>query len=367
MTKPLGFTQPSAWENHMANVQKQFEEFNDAIKLGEYTDSATLREKRDIILDKLRARLPEVFAAHGEDCPTFHFRDQGSYKMRTGVKPIDGDFDIDQGLYFEVAVADYSDPVVLKERVYEALEGHTKDVQLRRSCVTVFYQREGEAIYHVDIAVYSDASCNDDGKAKLAKGKRNSTADHRFWEVSQPELLEQTILDRFEGEDRGQFRRTIRYLKRWKDINFETTGNAAPRGIGLTVAAYNDFRACFTDRLAGERDDLASMKAVVDGVLGRFVDVWSSASERFVSRLRVDLPVEPYHDLFDRMTDRQMETFKGKLEALQSALAEAADDVDPVTACETLEKVLGSDFPVPAKSSTAQRVAPAIVGHSNSA
>lgn len=351
----------------MANVHKQFEDFNDAIKLGEYSDNATLREKRDIILEKLRTRLPEVFAAHGEECPTFHFRDQGSYEMRTGVKPIDGDFDIDQGLYFGVAIGNYPDPVVLKERVYEALEGHTKDVQIRRSCVTVFYQREGESIYHVDIAVYSDAASNDDGKPRLAKGKRNSAGAHRFWEISQPELLEQTIRDRFGGEDRKQFRRVVRYLKRWKDVNFDVSGNAAPRGIGLTVAAFNDFRACFADLLAGERDDLASMRTVVDGMRGRFTEVWSSSSERYVRRLRVDLPVEPYHDLFSRMTDHQMESFEDKLESLQSALASAADDVDPTTACETLSKVLGSDFPVPTKSSTAQRVAPAIVGHSNSA
>ena len=49
----------------------------------------------------------EVFAAHNETCPKFSFLDQGSYAMNTGVKPLDGDFDIDQRLYFEISIDAY--------------------------------------------------------------------------------------------------------------------------------------------------------------------------------------------------------------------------------------------------------------------
>jgi len=37
--------------------------------------------------------------------------------------PKDCDYDIDQGLYFKVSTDEYPDPVVLKLRVFEALEG----------------------------------------------------------------------------------------------------------------------------------------------------------------------------------------------------------------------------------------------------
>lgn len=156
----------------MARVQKQFDQFNGAIKLGRFEENGTLREKRDIIRRKLRERLPGVFAAHGEKCPAFFFRDQGSYKMGTGVKPLDDDYDIDQGLYFEIATSAYPDPVVLKRRVHEALDGHTDSVCIRRPCVTVTYHEEDEPIYHVDIAVYSDGSANADGKSQLASTLR---------------------------------------------------------------------------------------------------------------------------------------------------------------------------------------------------
>ncbi len=57
----------------MANVQPQFDQFDKAIRLGRFEENATLREKRDIIRQKLRDRLPEVFKNHGEPVPPTTF------------------------------------------------------------------------------------------------------------------------------------------------------------------------------------------------------------------------------------------------------------------------------------------------------
>lgn len=351
----------------MARVQKQFEAFHDTIKLKQFEENQTLREKRDIIRDKLEERLPDVFAQHGEACPTFYFRDQGSYEMRTGTQPLDGDYDIDQGLYFAVSTVDYPDPVVLKERVYEALVGHTKDVQIRRPCVTVFYQRDGESIYHVDLAIYSSGLHNADGKSRLAKGRENSTDAFRVWEVSSPQTLADTIWARFDGNDRRQFRRIVRYLKRWRDENFLKGGNAAPLGIGLTIATYDHLQPTYTDVVTGKADDLAALRKLVQAMLGRFVSVWDSDEQQWVRRLSVTLPVEPWNDLFEQMTNRQMATFEDKLATLLAALDAAADEIGPEEACKQLQKVFGDDFPVPQKEETAKRHVPAIVSSSSSA
>ena len=48
----------------MADVQRQFEEFHEAIRLKPYEDNATLREKRDIVLKKLKQRLKELEAQY---------------------------------------------------------------------------------------------------------------------------------------------------------------------------------------------------------------------------------------------------------------------------------------------------------------
>lgn len=351
----------------MANVQGQFEGFHEAIKLKRFEENQTLRDKRDIIRKKLRENLPGVFECHGEERRGFSFRDQGSYEMGTGVKPLDGDYDIDQGLYFEVGTDEYADPVVLKRRVHEALDGHTDDVHIRRPCVTVFYHRDGERIYHVDIAVYSVGSRNADGKARLAKGRENSAEEYRVWEVSGPQALADAIFSRFKGNDRDQFRRVVRYLKRWRDENFSEGGNASPLGIGLTVAAYDHLRPTYTDVFAGNADDLAALRALVRAILDRFTSVWDDKEQKLVRCLSVTLPVEPRSDLFAQMTNRQMGEFEDKLVALLEALDAANRAVDPVEACETLQRVFGLDFPVPKREETGKRHGPAIVSSSNSA
>lgn len=355
----------------MANVQGQFEGFHEAIKLKRFEENQTLRDKRDIIRKKLRENLPGVFEGHGEERREFSFRDQGSYEMGTGIKPLDGDYDIDQGLYFEVGTDEYADPVVLKQRVHEALDGHTDDVRIRRPCVTVFYHRDSERIYHVDIAVYSAGSQNADGKARLAKGRENSAEEYRVWEVSDPQALTDAIFDRFKGNDRDQFRRAVRYLKRWRGENFSEGGNASPLGIGLTVAAYDHLRPTYTDVFAGKADDLGALRALVRAILDRFTDrftsAWDNDEQKLVRRLSVTLPVEPRSDLFAQMTNRQMGEIEDKLEALLEALDAADRAVDPVAACETLQGVFGSDFPVPKREETGKRHGPAIVSSSSSA
>lgn len=352
----------------MAKVQKQFDDFNTEIKLKRFEENQTLREKRNIIREKLEDKLPGVFEAHGETCPDFWFLDQGSYKMGTGIKPLDSDFDIDQGLYFAVSTDDYPDPVVLKQRVHEALDGHTKDVRIRNSCVTVFYQRAGESIYHVDVAVYADGSEEADGKSKLAKGREHSGDEYRFWEVSNPQQLADHILDYFASEnDRSQFRRIVRYLKRWRDEQFKEGGNSAPVGIGLTIAILNDLSPKYSDPFVGTPDDLAALRPLIRNIIGRFKSQWDSEKLALVDRLTVELPIEPWTDLFAGMSVRHMADFKKKLEALRDALDFAADAVDPVEACERLREEFGSDFPVPDPVDTAKKHDPAIVSSSESA
>jgi hypothetical protein len=351
----------------MADVQRQFEQFHDAIKLDRFGESRVLREKRDIVRDRLDDELPGVFAAHGETCPDYEFRDQGSYEMGTGAKPLDGDYDIDQGLYFAVPPTEYPDPVVLKTRVHEALDGHTSSVRIRRPCVTVQYRRDGEPLYHVDVAVYSAAPANADGKARLAMGREHSADAFRVWNVSDPEGLTGVIFARFAGDDRKQFRRVVRYLKRWRDQNFSESGHAAPVGIGLTVAAYNRLQVSYSDWVARTPNDLAALRALVGSMLADFAPVWDAQEQAWVDRLTVTLPVEPWSDLFGRMSARQMRNFKDKLTSLRTALDATTVDLDPHDACTRLERAFGDDFPIPTRSATAKIHVPAIASSSSGA
>lgn len=352
----------------MVNIQWQMLQFHEAIKLKRFEENAVLCEKRDRILKRLDRELKKLFAELGIEVIEYEIFDQGSYAMGTGTKPVDGHYDIDTGIVFKICKDDYPDPVKVKKLVHDALQGHTNSVEIRRPCVTVFYQQDGEPIYHVDLAIYSDQDCNPDGKMYLAKGKLNSAAEHRFWQESDPQALIQLIKNHFpDREDDKQFRRIIRYLKRWKDVKFSSDGNAAPIGIGITVAAYHWFNPVYTcDSFTNTKNynDLEALRCFVNAMLTKF-HVCSNGN--IVQRLIVELPVSPYCDLFEKMTHNQMADFQDKLEILLEAIGEAQQKADPVEACKILQKQFGDDFPVPSREDTAQKRPPAIISSSASA
>lgn len=342
----------------MANVQNQFVAFHDVIKLDD--ENETLREKREIILNKLKEKIDS-------EAPSYSHFVQGSYAMSTGVKPINGEYDIDVGLAFSMSKDDY-EPVEAKKWVFDALEGHTHSVVMKTPCVTVTYKENGQPAFHVDLTIY--AANNPDGKMYLAKGRLNSADENKVWEESDPHKLTRIIRDHYDHpDDRAQFKRVIRYLKRWKDIHFQTGGHAAPTGIALTVAAIKYMAPNYSvDRFTNKRtyNDLAALKNFVDNLLNAFQLV-TRADGSQAERLIVRVPTPIYNDLFEKMTDNQMATFKTKLKNLLKALEEAEAEVDPVEACKVLRKQFGDDFPVPSKEETAQRKSVAITTGSASA
>lgn len=333
----------------MADVQDQFFVFHEMIKLRRYEENQTLRDKRDIIRRRLDERLPAVFARFREECPDYYFLDQGSYAADTGVVPLNGDFDIDQGLYFDIDDDDW-DPVALKRRVRDALEGHTRGaagragVRIRRPCVTVQYHRSDAPVYHVDIAVYADGHNFRDGRPRIAMGKERSGREHCGWEIADPRGLQELITSAYRDDDGRQFRRVIRYLKRWKDLKFPSSGNAAPRGIALTVACFEFFEPVY--RTHDWPDDLAALQRVVSGLLGQFRN--GAGAWFFGSRwsIQVPLPVAPGTNLCGEMTPEQVYRFHTKLLRLDHVLATARRARASRRAAAALQSVFGEDFPM---------------------
>lgn len=351
----------------MADVQKYLIEFHDTIKQNRFKENEILREKRDRVLNCLKNNWDKVFEEMDIDPPKYEPPfDQGSYDLGTGNIPTKGDYDIDVGIIIKISKDDYSDPVEVKEWIYKALEKHTESVKIKRPCITVHYQKDGEQIYHVDLAVY----CESDDKIYLAKGKQHSNEENRVWEEADPHGLSQLIKEHYGDRDEDkQFRRIIRYLKRWKDVKFSQDGNAAPIGIGITIAAYYWFEPNKTliDLFANtyKYNDLEALSLFVQKIINNFTTVWQDGES--VERLEVILPVVPNCDLFDKMTDSQMADFKEKLESLQKALKEAIAEAAPEEACKLLQKQFGDDFEVPEKEDTAQKRNKATVSSSASA
>lgn len=306
-----------------AEFQGFFERFHDAIKLEENDGRRKLREKRDVIL----AALERGLALHSLPFEAF---DQGSYAMRTGVVPKDGNYDIDVGLIFDCPRDRFPDPVALKRLVRDVLSAHNRKVKIRRACVTVEYWKKGIPDYHVDLALYVKVgNC-----LELASGKEHSEPQLCKWERSAPRELTRYILAKHAGDDQAQFRRCIRYLKRWRDENFRS---GAPFSIALTAAAAAWFKPKQTSN--GAYVDAEALHFLVRRMRSNFGNGFDS------SRLAIRVKGIVTQDLMGRMTTPQMQVFDEKLERLELALKSCFGDVNISDSVTRLAQLFGSDFP----------------------
>ncbi|MEG4595194.1 nucleotidyltransferase [Microcoleus sp. F8_C2] len=313
----------------MVNLQTQFKKFHNTIKV-DFDDNQPLRDKRNLIIDNLKDGLEKQFFRN--KAPTFNSFNQGSYGLATGVEPLPKeDYDIDVGIIFNLSKNLYQ-PVEVKKWVYTALNTGARTVEIKKPCVRVQYHLNNEKSFHVDLAIYSLGKKDDGGNktTHIAKGLIKSPEDEKIWELSEPYKLKELLESEFaDSLDREQFRRIIRYLKRWKDYNFCSTGTERPTGIAITACCYEVFTP--------EKDnDLRSLLNVVSGIIGMF-----SGN----NQISVKLPVQPYNDLFKKMTNIQMTSMKTKLINLQNTLTAASQEPYTFNACASLRKVFGSDFP----------------------
>ena len=324
------------------SVQSELKNFNDKIR-ADFVTKKELSEKRDILLAKLRSN---------DDLPSFKELSQGSYAMCTGIEPEDdSEYDIDVALRFSANKDDY-DPIDLKEQICEILKNHTDyGAEIKKPCVTVTYKKDGEAKFHVDLVTYLYADKDDENsQLYIAKGKDK---DSQEWEEADPEGLVDYIKASVEfGEKRNQFRRVVRYLKKWKNRKFSNTGHANPPSIGITLIAADNFNYY-------EEDDLNSLIDVVNTIVNKFSYVRTNEYGRYMYRISLSLPYilkfKFGNDVFEKMSDAQMTDFKDKIEKLKKDLVEVRDEADELEQYKKLNKIFGDDFEIPEAKNSAKK------------
>jgi hypothetical protein len=323
-------------------LQTEFSKFDELIKLKNIDDNQDLRDKRDMLVEELQNWLKK------NKKPTVAFMNQGSYAMGTGIKSLednDNDYDIDVGLKFNLQTRDYPNAVEVKTWVEDALTKGNRTVEMMRPCVRVQYTKDEKPTYHVDLAVYG----YNGEQLQLAKGFRGSSAENKYWEDSDPEKLKELLNDKFvDTEAKAQFKRIIRYLKRWKDYKFPTKGDAAPTGIALTAMCYEWFEPN-TEKWNGDKEinDLEALKDLL-------IKICSLGNN---CGLDVRLPVKPENELCEKInaSHNHVEKYKKKMNDLKNAVSAAFGEIDPAEAAKMLEKEFGSDFPIPDKSDTGEQ------------
>lgn len=329
----------------MANVQKYFEQFHDKVRI-DYDSSEPLREKRDIILKRIRKYLKD------NNLPGFAELLQGSYAMKTGVKPIaDLEYDIDVGLRFAITDKDYTAEVV-RGWIIAAMKGHTEKVFPKGPCDRVVYA-DG---YHVDLVSY--ATWEDEFKQQQHRLAHNKTG----WRPADPPKLLSFVDDAmapFEGTEdsasnTNQFRRCVRYLRRWMDVAIPKESDAKPAGLAFVLLAAKCLQPVTSPD--GKPDDRLALHGMIQRALAIFP-----------LRITVHKPVPEGEDVFAKLSDEDMDDLKSRLGTLKAALEKAGREADPVKACEILHDQFGDDFPIPEPEDTGKKTrAPAIVPSSSS-
>lgn len=334
----------------MANIQKQLENFHDKIKLGRLKENAELRDKRDKITNKVKNGLEKYFEDNDMDIPSIDFIDQGSYAIDTGIKPKDGNYDIDEGVIISLYKEDYEDnPTIFKEIVRDIMLTHTNiPPKIKKPCVTITYSENEEPKYHVDLPIYLKSSSDD--KLYLSWGNETSKTN-KEWQYSDPEGLNNHIKNAFSGDDKKQFKRIVRYLKKWKDKVFASeTSDGTPPSIGITLIAADKLIALKeTNTSTGkeEYNDLKAMKWLVDDIKSLFLLKYCVEEEEFLYTIEYKLPVGNNGNIFLKMTNKKMNSFYDKIVKLQSAIQYAINESDPTKACTELVKYFGEDLEIP--------------------
>jgi hypothetical protein len=293
----------------MADLQKEFKTFHDRIVLAR-SKRESLRTSRNALRDKVRKHFKELLKLNVPK-----FQGQGSYTMGTIVNPLDGEFDIDDGVYLMHLDTHNKSGWPTTETVHrwlvQATEGHTSEKPIdKATCVRVRFAGQ----YHVDLPAYGELN----GAYLLAeKGEKG-------WHRSDPLAL----TDWFKGRVKNcgeQLRNLVRYLKAWADFQSGRLG-VMPSGLILTVLASNHF-------CADERDDIA------------FANTAGAISNTVESAFYVYNPVDAGEELSARLTEAQKTRFQEAISDAADAAAEAIDTDDSYEAAKIWRKQFGDRFP----------------------
>lgn len=300
------------------STQQLFSRFHKEIKV----ETEELREKRDILLDKIRASLKK--AGH----PLPDLLNQGSYIYGVGVRPMsNAEYDIDVGLDFPIKSMDY-DTQTLRKWVHDAVTDHTNNVEDRGPCIRVRYA----AGYHVDLVVYARFKDNENIENYQLAHKDNT------WKSAEPKKLKEYIAnarkifaDTKDSSGSDQLQRVTRYFKRWNDIDNPNDSPNKPFGLATLLLVIKHLPTPILDSEENSNDLQALLRI-------------ANATKNTFGRIVVHKPTQEFEDVFSKLNDAAMDRLKKRLTSLASDL-ELAHGKNDDEAAKFFRKQFGDDFP----------------------
>lgn len=322
-------------------LKKEFADFYKAIRIDSETNA--LKEKREVLEDDIKSKLPSVFEDHGIIIAKKDIRmiDQGSYKYHTTIK---GDVvDRDVAVMIPLDIDAYDDTRKIKGYLRDAINIPARTVTIKEPCVRASYYESGIEWLHIDLPLYAKYGYS----VYLARGKENSS-DYS-WEPVDPDGLNDYLCEAINGKD--QLRRIICFIKKWRNEKYANSLNdhEIPPSIGLTLLACDCFVAQSTD---GEDNDLYALQKTMKAILDRFSVTKDCDGNVIAASISRSLPVTPCTDVFKRMKDSSslyMVTFYKRLWKAVDYLTDAVNVESAHDAGAYVQRVLGAEFSIPQK------------------
>jgi hypothetical protein len=316
---------------------------------------AFIAEAKAAVRTCLRQELLKVLRAHGYTGPAVHprFFTQGSWAYKTINAPArhPQQADVDDGAYLPLSfVSQKVGPSVASSIFFAAAEEALSPLVSQRgwtliekpTCIRI----EISSLAHVDVPLYAipddefetlqKAASNVYGYLSLDAAMDRAERDawtalprdhvllaHREddWIKSDPRPVKTWFLDEIERHGE-QYRRTVRYLKGFRDWQWSTGG---PSSILLMAASAPIFES--RDR----RDDLALLDVVEKLPRVLREGVWN--------------PVDASESLTDRLGAEEVEDAAKRFEQLERYLQGALDSSNSGQACAWMIDQFGRRFP----------------------
>jgi hypothetical protein len=300
----------------MANCHKNFftagDSFHGKILLDKSKRDDLIRS-RDNLRKHIRAKFEE------KDRPKIKFKIQGSFHNGTTVNPLDDDYDIDDGIYFDPPFekGERPTPETVHSWVKEAADSYRQvdPAKDKKRCIRVPF-KDG---YHVDFPIYDLTGEDPNRRPELAiKGEG--------WVFSDPRAFGDWFEDMVTRKG-ALLRRVVRYFKAWSDKQGNGNSYKMPGGIVLTILAAEEFQS-------SDRDDEA------------FAETASAIYNRLKINQSIKNPVDRSEDLRDRISGPQFDNFMAKLERLVQNAETALEHESEEEAAKYWQKQLGDRFPV---------------------
>lgn len=290
----------------MADCHDLFQKFYGEISIST-TQRSTLQKSRNAIRSRTRKYFKEEFKVK---VPKFF--QQGSFALKTVINPLDGEYDLDDGVYLQHLEDDRSDwpaTETVHSQVFEAIENHTgQDAKDKKNCIRIIYAGD----HHIDLPVY----CFSNNDLYFARKGEDQ------WIQSDPKAFSDWFLKTLNcsGE---QMRSCVKYLKAWKDFK-----NGDLTGIMLTILVGQNYVG------SEQRDDLSLSHTV------------SKIIQQLKSERTIYNPVDYSENLLSEWSDSKIDRAIEVLERLTGKAKEANDTTDKELASKKWVSVFGDRFPI---------------------